>query len=67
MLSARPPPVRSSVPTERRNTRHSREGGGMRLYLYHSVQAVVSLGTFGNNYTAQLLESELENVELDSE
>ena len=37
MLSARPPPVRSSVPTERRNTRHSREGGGMRSYLYHGT------------------------------
>ena len=34
-VSARPPSVRSSVPTERRNTRHSRKGGGMRSYLYH--------------------------------
>jgi len=35
-LSARPPPVRSSVPTERRNARHSREGGGIRSCLYHA-------------------------------
>ena len=33
-LSARPPPVRSSVPTFCRNTRHSREGGGKHSYLY---------------------------------
>jgi len=30
-VSARPPPIRSSVPTECRNTRHSREGGGYAL------------------------------------
>jgi hypothetical protein len=34
-VSAQPPPVRSSVPTGCRNIRHSREGGGMRSYLYH--------------------------------
>jgi hypothetical protein len=35
-VSARPPPVRSSVPTGCRNTRHSQEGGGMRSYLYQA-------------------------------
>jgi hypothetical protein len=34
-VSTRPPPVRSSVPTDRWNTRHSREGEGMRSYFYH--------------------------------
>jgi hypothetical protein len=35
-VPAQPPPVRSLVPTERRNTRRSREGGGMRSYLYQA-------------------------------
>ncbi|AXR76331.1 hypothetical protein AArc1_5130 (plasmid) [Natrarchaeobaculum sulfurireducens] len=31
------PPVRSSDPTERRNTRHSLEDGGIRLERYHAT------------------------------